>query len=423
MEKIYIKTYGCSNNQAESEIMAGILSKAGYAIADSSDNSIIVIVNTCTVKSRTEDKIIEEIKRLKKRKLIIAGCIVDAYPNIIRKIAPDASIIGTHCITRIDEAVRRMLNNERVEFIDRMHSDKLLLPKKRTSSIIDIIPIESGCISSCAFCATRLAKGSLKSYSIERILNEISRSRSNGYKEFWLTGQDCSCYGIDIGANLPELINSITSNIPGRYFLRIGMQNPLYTKRNVQKLIQAYRHDNVFKFLHLPVQSGSDYILKRMSRGHNVEDYHSIVNEFKKAFPKMTLITDIITGFPGETEDDFEKSINLIKETRPDFVNISKFGSRPGTKASRMKQLTSNTIKERSMRLSEITKEIALEKNREWIGWRGNAIVDEYKKDKKNWLARNTSYKPIIINDNVSLGQIIDVEIINSDRSLIGAVI
>jgi len=130
-----------------------------------------------------------------------------------------------------------------------------------------------------------------------------------------------------------------------------------------------------------------------------------------------------MVGLPGETEDDFEKSINLIKETRPDFVNISKFGSRPGTKASRMKQLTSNTIKERSMRLSEITKEIALEKNREWIGWRGNAIVDEYKKDKKNWLARNTSYKPIIINDNVSLGQIIDVEIINSDRSLIGAVI
>lgn len=427
MKKIYIKTYGCSNNQAESEIMEGLLKKNGYVFSDE-NGADLIIVNTCSVKSSTENTIVSDVRRLDKlgKKIVIAGCISDADPKLARKLAPKAGIIGTHNITKINEVVESTFEGNKLEIIGKRTELKILQPKIRRNPIIDIVPVESGCNSNCTFCSTKLAKGDLKSYSIDQITQQIKSAREEGCKEFWLTGQDCSCYGFDIKTDMADLLNSITTNVEGRYFIRVGMMNPLHTKKFTQKLIDAYKHQNVFKFLHLPVQSGSDKILKEMRRGHDSENYFYIVDEFRKNFPKMSLVTDIIVGFPGETEEDFQKSVELVEKSRPEFVNVSRFASRPGTRASTMKQLSSQILKERSEKLWEVVTRIALEKNKEWIGWKGSIILDEYNEEKGNWLGKNFAYRPIIIDgskDKFQLGQMIEVEIIDANRSLIGKVI
>ncbi|MBI4894983.1 MAG: tRNA (N(6)-L-threonylcarbamoyladenosine(37)-C(2))-methylthiotransferase [Candidatus Aenigmarchaeota archaeon] len=426
MEKIYIKTYGCSNNQAESEIMEGLLKEKGYVFSDEKEADL-VIVNTCSVKSSTENTIVADVKRLDSlgKKIVIAGCISDADPMLARKLAVKAGIIGTHNISKINEVVENTLEGRQIEITGKNTEIKILQPKIRKNPIIDIVPIESGCNSNCTFCSTKLAKGDLKSYSIEDITKQIKSARQEGCKEFWLTGQDCSCYGFDIGTDMADLINDVTSKIDGRYFIRVGMMNPLHTKKFTQKLIDAYKHHNVFKFLHLPVQSGSDNILIEMRRGHNSENYFYIVDEFRKNFPKMSLVTDIIVGFPGESDEDFQKSIELIEKSRPEFVNVSKFASRPGTRASKMKQLPSQLLKERSEKLWQIVTRIALEKNKEWVGWKGQAIVDEYNHEKGTWLAKNFAYRPIIIQNDrkLELGQLVDVEIVDANRSLVGKLV
>ena len=424
MKKIYIKTYGCSNNQAESEIMQGLLRKKGYEFSNENEADL-VIVNTCSVKSSTENTIKSDVKKLneKGKKIIVAGCISDADPSLARKLSKN--IIGTHNITKIDEVVENTFNGIEKEIIGKRIELKILQPKIRKNPIIDIVPVESGCNSACTFCSTKLAKGDLKSYSIDQIVQQIKSAREEGCKEFWLTGQDCSCYGFDIKTDMADLLNAITTNVSGRYFLRVGMMNPLHTRRFTQKLIEAYKHSNVFKFLHLPVQSGSDILLKEMRRGHDAENYFYIVDEFRKNFPKMSLITDIIVGFPGESEEDFQKSIELVENSRPDFVNVSKFASRPGTRASKMKQLPSQVLKERSEKMWEVVTKIALEKNKEWIGWKGSVIIDEYNEEKGNWLGKNFAYRPVIINEikeNLELGQIIDVEIVDANRALIARI-
>ncbi len=435
MKNIYIKTYGCSNNQAESEIMEGLLKKKGYTLSNEKDADL-VIVNTCSVKSSTENTIVAYLKRLDNlgKKIVIAGCISDADPILARKFSPKAGIIGTHNITKINEVVEDTLIGKQIEIIGKRVEMKILQPKIRKNPIIDIVPVESGCNSNCTFCSTKLAKGDLKSYSLDDITKQIKLARQEGCKEFWLTGQDCSCYGFDIGTDMADLINDITSKVDGRYFIRVGMMNPLHTRKFTQKLIDAYKHQNVFKFLHLPVQSGSDKILNEMRRGHNSENYFYIVDEFRKNFPKMSLVTDIIVGFPGESEEDFQKSIELVEKSRPEFVNVSKFASRPGTRASKMKQLSSQILKERSEHMWKVVTRIALEKNLEWIGWKGQVIIDEYNTEKENWLGKNFAYRPVIIQESenmfgehrsvseLQLGQIVDVEIVDANRSLVGKI-
>ena len=180
----------------------------------------------------------------------------------------------------------------------------------------------------------------------------------------------------------------------------------------LNKLIKAYKSDKIFKFLHIPVQSGNNEVLKAMNRYYRIEDFKKIIKAFRKTFPRITISTDIICGFPGETEKQFNDSLKLIKETKPSVLNISRFWSRPGTKAEKLKQIPGWIIKERSRALTKLFHEIALEQNRKWINWKGAVLIDE--KGKNNtWVGRNLSYKPVIIKGNHKLGDIVKVKIKN----------
>jgi MiaB/RimO family radical SAM methylthiotransferase len=195
------------------------------------------------------------------------------------------------------------------------------------------------------------------------------------------------------------------------------MMNPVHTKQILNELIKVYKNEKIFKFLHLPVQSGSDRILKLMNRGYNAEDFLEIAERFRKEFPQLTFITDIIVGFPSETDEDFKKTIELIEKIKPDIVNISKFGSRSGTEAAKMKQLDAKTVNGRSAVLHKIVKQISLEKNKEWIGWKGEILIDEIGSS-GSFIGRNFAYKPIAIKTKENIfGNLIEVKILDATEN------
>jgi len=275
-------------------------------------------------------------------------------------------------------------------------------------------------MSECTFCQTKLAKGDLTSYRLGDIVRQVKTEIKEGCKEVWLTSTDNGCYGLDIGTDLPTLVNSV-SEIPEDFMIRVGMMNPMYMPRIKQNLIESYDNDKVFKFLHIPVQSGSNKVLNDMKRGHTSETFREIVKKVKERFENFTISTDIIVGFPSETEEDFQKTIALLDETKPDVVNLSKYSARPGTDAAELKQLDAAEVKRRSKIIFEQINKISLKSNEKWIGWKGKVLFDE--NTEEGIKGRNYAYKPISVNDKVSIGQSHVVEITNATRKrLIGKI-
>lgn len=423
--KIYIETYGCASNQNDSQIMAGILNKEGFEIVNSIENSDIIILNTCIVKSVTENKIIYRIKELQKehknKKLIIAGCMPEAELETLKKIAPNINFVSTNFVTNIARVVKKTINNKNIGIVGKNKKSKLNLPKIRKNPIIDILEICSGCSYACSYCITKLAKGNLFSYPYKDIVKEICLT--NDCKEFWITGQNIAEYNYD-GINLPKLLKEMT-NMKKEYFLRLGMMNPKSILPILDDLIKVYKNEHIFKFLHLPVQSGSDEILRLMNRNYSVKEFRKIVNEFRKNIPELTLWTDIIVGFPDEDKANFQKTIELVKEIKPDFTNISKFGIRPRTEAAKMKQLPTQIKKERSRIMTKVVDEISFEKNKKWLSWQGKILIDEKGRKKNQWVGRNFAYKPVLIKSKRNLfGKFVKVKIINTKMThLVGELI
>lgn len=420
-KNFYFRTYGCTSNKFDSERMMGILHESGNRIVSKIEDADYLLVNTCAVKSQTEEKIIHRLKEFSKtgKKIIVAGCLTRVNPKRIEKTIPNFSaILDTNSIHKIGNVVERIESGSKniVEISD-TPSNKLLLPRFSTNSTIGIIKISEGCLSRCSFCATKLARGNLHSYRPSDIRENIRQGLKEGIKEFHLTSEDSSAYGRDIRTNLPDLLNSV-SQMEGNFFVRVGMMNPLHFKKvEIKNLIDAYKSEKIFKFLHLCVQSGSNKILKDMHRGYKVEDFVNYVNEFRKEIPQITLETDIITGFPTETEQDFNQTVELIEKMKPDVVNVSRYGARPQTEAAKMKQIDARIVNKRSKMLHELTKKISLEKNRKWIGWTGKAFVDQVVKNAV--VARNFAYKSIVIKENIPIGKTIEVEIYRADKNSI----
>jgi threonylcarbamoyladenosine tRNA methylthiotransferase CDKAL1 len=420
MSSVYIESYGCSNSQAEAEIMAGLLEKSGLEIVNNERDADLIIVVTCYVKSPTQQKILFRIRQLNekypKKKMIIAGCMPEGIYGKLVNISPDSSLVSTHHVKDVVKAVEKTLKGKRVEYIGESRQVKLCMPKIRKNSLIDIVPISSGCDSSCSYCCVRLAKGRLFSYPKDMIVKEVKDSVKQGCKEIWITSQDNASYG---NGKLPELMNDV-SKVPGNFHVRIGMMNPRNVLPILPELIEAYRNEKVFKFLHLPVQSGDDTILRKMNREYKAEDFEKILNRFGKNF-RYQMWTDVIVGFPGETEKEFQNTFKLIERTKPDWVNISKYGPRPNTAASRMKKVDSKTVNKRSFELSKLVRKLSLEKNKEWVGWRGDVIIFK-RKGGNQWFGRNPAYKLVIVESKKNLlGKILRVEITKASHSCLYA--
>jgi len=352
--KVYLETYGCTANKSDSEIIAGLLKEKGFELVDSPENSDLNIINTCIVKTPTEQRMKFRIKQLTKigKPLVVAGCMTKTEQKIIEKINPNTTMIGPDSIERIVDAAEEALKGNKVIYKKNLRKPKINLPRLEKS--VHITQISTGCNGNCSYCIVKLAKGELFCYPSDLIIKDIEKAVKNGCKEIRITSQDNATYNYE-GVKLPELLKEICK-IEGKFSIRVGMMNPSSVKIILDELIDVYKNEKIRKFLHLPLQSGSDRILKLMNRGYKSKDFVEIVERFRKEIPDLFLSTDVIVGFPGETEEDFNMTLELLKNLKFDKVNISKFGPRPGTLASRMKQLNPNIIKQRSKILHEICK-------------------------------------------------------------------
>ncbi|MFX0030570.1 MAG: tRNA (N(6)-L-threonylcarbamoyladenosine(37)-C(2))-methylthiotransferase [Candidatus Hermodarchaeota archaeon] len=417
----YIETYGCTSNKADSYIISNILLNSGYVQANLEDAQFLII-NTCAVKEPTENKIKERLKTLHEtyrrtnKYIIVAGClphITPEYIDVIKKIIPSfAAIIDLDVFRDLPVIFKRIKEGEKnlifktVQLIDKAE----ILIKHPVEKITGIVPISEGCLGSCTYCCVKFARGKLNCYNPNNIVDNTKFQLEQGIKQIYLTSQDCSVYKHNT-TNLLELIKTI-NNLDFKFYLRLGMINPSFLIDNIDQIISIFNFPNVYQFLHTPIQSGSNRILEKMQRKYQISEIIDNLEILRKKFPYLTISTDIICGFPNESEYEFYRTINFIKWLKPEILNISKFTARPGTKAKEMAQLDSKTIKERSVRLSKVYKNSLIHINDKWKGWKGEVLTLHEGLKPQQVLSRNFAYKNIFINDyNAELGRFVKVKI------------
>ena len=420
MAKIFVEAYGCSASFADSEMISGLILNGGHTLVDNSSESDLNIIVTCSVKDSTADKMMHRIKSLKSKPLIVAGCLPKAEKDTVEKFSEEASLLGPNSLGKTLQVISSTMNGKKQIALEDSDLSKVGLPKVRLNPAVGIVEIASGCMSECTFCQTKLSKGDLSSYRLGDIVRQVETEIKEGCKEVWLTSTDNGCYGFDIGTDLPTLVNAVVS-IPENFMVRVGMMNPMYMPRIRESLIESFDNAKVFKFMHVPVQCGSDKVLHDMKRGQTAGTSREIVKKIRGRFGQFTISTDIIVGFPSETEEDFQKTVALLEDTRPDVVNLSKYSARPGTDAAERKQLDAAEIKRRSRIIFEQISKLSMESNKKWIGWKGRVLFDELTDE--GIKGRNYAYKPVYVRDKVCIGESHVVEITDATvKRLIGKI-
>lgn len=426
--KVWVEGYGCTSSLGDSETIRGLLKEGGYGLGKNEIQSSLNIIVTCSVKDTTEHRMLHRISELVNtgKPLVVAGCLPKANKDLIEAKFPSASLLGPQALDNTLDAVKKAVEGQRAIMLQDSGTNKILLPRLRLNPIVSIIEIASGCISLCSFCQTKLAKGQLKSHRIGDIARRIRNDVQEGCKEIWLSSTDNGCYGRDIGSDLVDLLESCVA-VRGDFKIRIGMMNPMHLPALKKRLIRILSDDNnIFKFLHIPIQSGSDSVLRKMMRGHTSKTFVDVVKEVRAEIPAMTLATDVIVGFPTETEEDFRRTLEVVEITEPDIINISKYSARPGTKAARLKKLNSELVKERTKTMHTLANKIGLKRNSRWLKWEGEIVIDS--RETKRLGGRNYAYKPIHIatsdDESVRLGDNLFVRIEgNTSHVLTGTII
>jgi len=410
--RVYCETFGCTMNRGDSELMLGCLKAAGHEPTTKLEDADLLIINTCAVKGPTQRRVLrrlEELRKLNGKQIVVAGCLPLIDLPSVESLGTFAGILSCHSVSSVPALVERIARGETdVRELGLEPCEKPCLPKLRSSSVSAIVAISEGCTSICSYCSVRLARGRLHSFSTESILSEIENAVKRGYHEVLLTSQDTAAYGTDLDTSLPELLNSIAA-LEGKFKVRVGMMNPTTARRIMPELLDAYESDKIYKFLHLPVQSGDDGVLAAMRRGYTAREFVEIVETFRERFEDLYLATDIIVGFPGEGEQEFIRTCGLIEEIKADKVNLTRFSPMPGTDAAKLQRVDGREVKRRSKMLSARCREIGYERNKRCIGRVMEGLVIE-EGEKGGYVVRLPNYKPAIIRDG-KIGDFVVVEI------------
>jgi len=411
--KVYIETYGCTTNQGDALAMQGIIEEKGHEIVKDTKEADSLILMTCTVIGTTEQRMLHRLRTLNKenKQLIVSGCMASVQQDLIKKTAPSAKILPPRYFHHINDVIEE----KKTIFT---YKPKTSIPRYHQG--IGIIPISEGCSFSCTYCITKKARGILRSYPFNEITDDVHKMVKQGCKEIRVTAQDTASYGQDIKSSLHLLIREI-SRINGDFMVRIGMMNPLSTWKILTELLNVYSSDKIFKFLHLPVQSGSDIILKNMGRRYTIQRYQYIIESFRELFPDMTIATDIIVAFPGETEKQFIQSCQLLSTIQPDIVHITRFSARPGTIAKKMAgRISTDVAKKRSQKITSLVNEISRKKNTEKIGNRYRVLAMEKRQD--YMMGRTINYKSVLFKGG-RIGEWVNIEVKEATQThLIGKI-
>ncbi len=422
--RIFLLNYGCAVNRAEGEAMAGVLASRGFTLVDEEDKADLVLVNTCGVKTPTENKILHKLRTIGgDKKIVVSGCLPKIIGvNRILEAGNVKGVLGPAAGEEVLKAVQNVLEGSRYIRLDGEGFNNLL-PCIRENRVVRKIVISQGCVGTCSYCATRFARGRLRSYNVEEIVSAIGKSVEEEVREVWLSSQDNSAYGLDNGSNIVELLRKVSS-VEGTLLVRVGMMNPRGVLNHLDGIVEALKNKKFFKFIHAPLQSGSNRVLESMNRNYSVEDFTRMILKLRDEIPRISVETDVIVGYPTESSEDFEKTLEAVRTVNPDFLNISKFYARPGTPASRLPQLPTKIVAERSRILSKLALEVKERRSASWIGWEGLALVDEKGIIPESLIARNIYYKPIVLRQSVKIGSFIRVHVTSyKPNFLIGEVV
>ncbi|MBO8126421.1 MAG: tRNA (N6-isopentenyl adenosine(37)-C2)-methylthiotransferase MiaB [Firmicutes bacterium] len=403
----YITTMGCQMNEHDSERIAGLLEAYGYVQAEDISEADLILFNTCCVRENPENKLygrLGEIKRLKEKNpnLIVGvcGCMVqqDVQRERLEESYPYVDLIfGTHNLHRVPALLERAEAGERViEVWDEAQEQVEGVPAKRGHDLKAWVNVTFGCDNFCSYCIVPYVRGRCRSREKEAVLSEIRDLVAKGYREVTLLGQNVNAYGKDLDSPLDfaDLLAEVNA-IPGLWRVRFTTSHP----RDVDdKMIEALaRLEKVCEHLHLPLQSGSSRILARMNRGYTSEQYLKLVEKIKRAVPGISLTTDIIVGFPGETDEDFAETMRVVEEVRYDSAFTFVYSPRVGTPAAKMPdQVPEEVKKERIMALVDLQKSISEDANRSYLGKEVEVLVEGPSKNNDQVLASRTRTNKLV---------------------------
>ena len=392
--KYFVKTFGCQMNEHDSERIAGLFEQDGMTKASSIDECDILFVNTCTIRENADDKLYGTLGQLKvwknkntNRKLLVGGCAAQKDKELVRNRAPWVDVVmGTHNLTNVVNLLNQSEDwgpiTEVTNSIETLPTDA---PSIRESEVSALVTIQIGCDNSCTFCIVPSVRGPEISRRPSDILNEVSNLVNSGIKEITLLGQNVNSYGRDLKINgeskpyFSELLH-ILNDIKDLKRIRFTSPHPKDFKDVTLNAVNTL--DKVTNQIHIPLQSGSDSILRKMQRGYNKKKFLEKVNLAINTIDNVSLTTDIIVGFPGETEEDFKETLSVLSYVKFDAVYMFKFSPRPGTKASQYKDafIDKDTIDARFMKLKELQTEISHDRYKRFVGTQQTLLVENYSK-------------------------------------------
>ncbi|XP_049874224.1 threonylcarbamoyladenosine tRNA methylthiotransferase [Pectinophora gossypiella] len=422
-QTVYVKTWGCAHNNSDSEYMAGLLAAHGYPLTEDKWQAQLWLLNSCTVKSPAEDHFKNEIELGRSRGIhvVVAGCVPQGAPRA--EYLQGLSVVGVQQIDRIVEIVEETLKGHTVRLFGQKKTTdgrkaggaSLLLPKVRKNPLIEIIAINTGCLNQCTYCKTKHARGELASYPPEEIVERARQAFKEGVAEIWLTSEDTGTYGRDIGTSLPELLWQLVAVIPSGCRLRLGMTNPPYILEHLEQVAQIMHHPRVYKFLHVPVQAGSDQVLADMKREYTRADFEHVVDFLREKVPGITIATDIICGFPTETDEDFKQTMSLCDKYRFPSLFINQFFPRPGTPAAKMTRVPGQEVKKRTKQLSELFR--SYEPYSDRVGQTYQVLVTDVSHDRNYYVAHNEFYEQVLVpKEEKYMGKMLTVKITSTTK-------
>ena len=424
LKKAYVRSFGCQLNISDGEKIKGLLKKMGYSFTEDENEADLIILNTCAVRENAEDRVfgivgsMKKLKELKPSLIIgISGCMTaqEHIAKRIKKSYPQVDIVvGTSALNSLPKLLADCIRGQKFGMDIAEYADfSQVVEQVRESSYKASVPIMFGCNNFCTYCIVPYVRGRERSRKQEDIIAEVRGLVQNGYKEIMLLGQNVNSYGNDFGEKeaFPKLLREI-DKIEGDFIIRFMSSHP---KDATRELIDAiFDCQKVAKHLHLPLQSGSSDVLERMNRRYTAEKYMEIVEYIRSKDENFSLTTDIIVGFPNETAEEFEATIDMMKRVKYDNIYSFIYSRRTGTKAAEMEDMTSEEEKgQRMRRLLEVQREISTEHYKRFVGKRMRVLADDVSK-KKNGCISGKSEEFIIVEfegDESLIGQFVEVEI------------
>jgi tRNA-2-methylthio-N6-dimethylallyladenosine synthase len=423
MAKLHVITYGCQMNEYDSERVAGLLREHRYELTDNEADADLILVNTCAIREKAEDKVFSKLGELRALKaqrpeliLGVMGCMAQLQQGVVQKRAPYVDLVfGSPAVARVAELVARA-QRERRPILETGEAPlvKITARPPSASRLKAYVTVMEGCEKHCTFCVVPRTRGRERSHPPEAIIAEVRGLVADGCREVTLLGQTVNAYGRDLTppSDLAELFRRV-NDVEGLARIRFTTSNPYNL---TPRLIAAMRDvPKVCEWFHLPLQSGSDRVLARMNRGYTRAEYLGLIDALRDAVPDLALSTDLIVGFPGETEADFEMTLEMVERVQYDNVFVFRYSRRPGTPAAEMAEQIGEDVKaRRNGRLLEVVTRVTADRSARLAGRTVEVLVDGTSRRNPGELSGRTRCNRVVNFDGggrVAMGDVVSVHV------------